>query len=254
MSNESPQDVSESEVSRSWKKFTTPILLLLIVAGVVYLSSISNVWFTSQKITDYSISGTNLSDSSKFFDIAKEISYGKSKDSVLLKLIEKRIEKDAYVSKCIVSFSGVDKIDINIDERRPFVYIQTESGLDYLDQEGKLLPYKVLVDYSDMIVISGFSMNDSSLLNKAILIASKIYNYDDLSHSISEIRYVNNDKGFEFIGLFENNTIYFGLDENVTKKIEKLKLLYTNESSKLVLRNNDVVDLRWYDRIILSKK
>lgn len=254
MSNESPQDVSESEVSRSWKKFITPILLLSIVAGVVYLSSISNTWFTSQKITDYSISGTNLSDSSKFFDIAKEISFGKSKDSVLLKLIEKRIEKDAYVSKCIVSFSGVDKIDINIDERRPFVYIQTESGLDYLDQEGKLLPYKVLVDYSDMIVISGFSMKDSSLLNKAILIASKIYNYDDLSHSISEIRYVNNDKGFEFIGLFENNTIYFGLDENVTKKIEKLKLLYTNESSKLVLRNNDIVDLRWYDRIILSKK
>ncbi len=254
MINESPQDVSETELSRNWKKYLTPILLLLIVVVVVYLSNISNNWFTSQKITKYSISGTNLSDSSKFFEIAKEISFQKSKDSVLLKLIENRIEKNAYVSKCIASFSGVDGIDVSVVERTPYVYFQTNNSLNYIDKEGNLLPYKVLVEHSDLIILSGFSISDSLLLNKAIVIASQLYERKRLSHSISEIRYIDNDKGFEFIGVFDNNTIYFGLDENVKKKIEKLNMLYTNESSKLVLRENDILDLRWYDRIILSKK
>jgi len=214
----------------------------------------SDSWFTSQKITKYKISGTILSDSSKFFDIAKEISFNKSKDSVLLKLIENRVEEFPYVRKCVSSFSSYDKINIEIIEREPYVFFNSTNGLQYLDSEGFLLPYGSFKKYSNLIIVSGFKSKDTTLLNDALTIVKKLQQNDKLSSLISEIRYIDDKKGFELIGLFDENIVYFGLDKNTENKIEKLKLLYSNESAKLILKENSIVDLRWYNRVILSEK
>ncbi len=254
MSNGSPRDVSETEVIGNWKKFIIPTLLLVIVIGVIFLSNMSDNWFTSQKITKYKISGTNLSDSSKFFDIAKEISFNKSKDSVLLKLIENKIEEVPYVKKCVSSFSSYDKVNIEIIEREPYVFFHTTNGLQYLDAEGFLLPYGAFNNYSNLIIVSGFTSEDTLLLNDALSIVKKLELNDKLSSVVSELRYIDEKKGFELIGLFDDNIVYFGLDKNTENKIEKLKLLYSNESAKLILKENSIVDLRWYNRVILSEK
>lgn len=253
MEDENNTNVSNDKVIRNWKKYITPVLLLISIVGIVYLVNISDKWFVAEKITEYEINGLRLNDSEKFFEKARNISFGKPKDSVLLKSIETEIEKYAYIEKCVASFASQSKIKLDLEERIPFAFYNIGGKLDYLDLEGHILPYKVLKEYSDFVIVSGIKQTDTLLIKTAINIIGELQKKQEVFDFVSELRYMNKENGFEIIGPFNYTKIYLGLDDNIANKIEKLKVLMSNKSAHILLSNVKKIDLRWLDRIIIER-
>lgn len=253
MEDEKDTKVSEIKVISNWKRFIVPISLLIAIAGTVYLVNLSDDWFIGEKITEYEINGLNLNDSDKFFEEAKKISFGKTKDSVLLKTIETEIEKDAYIKKCVASFASQSKISLDLVERYPFAFYNVGDKLDYIDQEGTILPYKVLKNYSDLVIVSGFKSTDTTLMKVAINIIDELNKKQEVLDFVSELRYIDDEKGFELIGPFETAKIYLGLDDNIDSKFDKLRILMSDKSARVLLTSVKTVDLRWLDRIVIEE-
>lgn len=253
MEDEKDTNVSESKVISNWKRFIVPVFLLISIAGIIYLVDISDSWFTGEKITEYEIEGLSLNSSDKFFEEAKRISFGKTKDSVLLKQIETEIEKDAYIKNCIASFASQSKISLILEERHPFAFYNNEGNLNYLDSSGILLPYKVLKNYSDLIIVSGFQITDSLLLNSALSIVNELKTEQNVMDFVSEIRYIDDNKGFEIIGPFERTKIYFGMNNNIASKLERLRILMADKEARVLLTTVKTVDLRWQERIVIEE-
>lgn len=253
MEDEKDTNVSDNKVISNWKRFVIPIFLLITIAGTIYLVDLSDSWFTGQKITEYEIDGLSLNNSDKFFEEAKKISYGKTKDSVLLKRIETEVEKDAYIKKCIATFASQSKISLKLEERYPIAFYNNRGKLNYIDSEGTILPYKVLKDYSDLIIVSGFLPSDSSLMVSSLNIIEKLLLEQNVLDYVSEVRYVDSEKGFEIIGPFENTKIYLGMDENLGSKFDKLRILMGDRAARVLLTTVKTVDLRWLDRIVIEE-
>jgi len=253
LEDEKDTNVSEFKVISNWKRFIVPVFLLIAIVGIVYLVNLSDNWFMGEKITEYEINGLDLNDSDKFFDQAKKISFGKTKDSVLLKKIEDEIEKDAYIKKCIASFASQSKISLDMEERFPFAFYNIGGKLNYIDQEGTILPYKVLKDYSDLVIVSGLERKDTTLINIAINIIDELNKKQEVLDFVSEIRYIDDEKGFELIGPFETARIYLGLDENIESKFDKLRILMNDRAARVLLTTVKTVDLRWLDRIVIEE-
>lgn len=253
MEDEKDTNVSEIKVISSWKRFIVPIFLLIAIAGTIYLIDLSDSWFTGQKITEYEIDGLSLNNSDKFFEEAKKISFGKTKDSVLLKRIETEVEKDAYIKKCIATFASQSKISLKLEERYPIAFYNNRGKLNYIDSEGRILPYKVLKDYSDLIIVSGFLPSDSNLMVSSLNIIDELLVEQNVLDYVSEVRYVDSEKGFEIIGPFENTKIYLGMDENLESKFDKLRILMGDRAARVLLTTVKTVDLRWRDRIVIEE-
>jgi hypothetical protein len=253
LEDEKDTNVSEIKVISNWKRFIVPIFLLIAIGGTVYLVNLSDNWFMGEKITEYEVNGLNLNDSDKFFELAKKISFGKTKDSVILKKIEEEVEKDAYIKKCVASFASQSMISLDLVERYPFAFYNIGGNLNYIDQEGTILPYKVLKDYSDLVIVSGFLTTDTTLIKAAINIIDELNKKQEVLDFVSEIRYIDDEKGFELIGPFEKAKIYLGLDDNIENKFDKLRILMSDRSARVLLTSVKTVDLRWLDRIVIEE-
>ncbi|MFA7325157.1 MAG: hypothetical protein WC121_00695 [Candidatus Kapaibacterium sp.] len=253
MEDEKDTNVSEIKVISNWNRFIVPIFLLIAIGGTVYLVNLSDNWFMGEKITEYEVNGLNLNDSDKFFELAKKISFGKTKDSVILKKIEEEVENDAYIKKCVASFASQSMISLDLVERYPFAFYNIGENLNYIDQEGTILPYKVLKDYSDLVIVSGFLTTDTTLIKAAINIIDELNKKQEVLDFVSEIRYIDDEKGFELIGPFEKVKIYLGLDDNIENKFDKLRILMRDRSARVLLTSVKTVDLRWLDRIVIEE-
>lgn len=253
MEDEKDSKVSEIKVISNWKRFIVPILLVISVIGLIYLVNLSDKWFTSEKITDYEIEGLSLNDSKKFFEKAKKISFGKTKDSVLLEKIELDIEQDAYVKKCIATFASQSKIHLKIEERYPFAFYMNGGKLNYIDKDGVILPYKILKNYSDLIILSGFADSDSLLKSSALKILETLKTEQNVFDFVSEIRYLDLRKGFEIVGPYENTKIYIGTEDKIAQKLKNLSVLMNDKSARKLLSTVKVIDLRWNNRIVIEE-
>lgn len=253
MEDEKDSKVSEVKVISNWKRLLVPIFLIISVIGLVYLVNLSDKWFVGQKITEYEIDGLSLNDSKKFFEEAKKISYGKTKDSVLLEKIELELEKDAYIKKCVATFASQSKIHLQIEERYPFAFYMDGGELKYIDQDGVILPYKVLKNYSDLILVSGFAENDSIQKASVLKILKILSNEQNVFDFVSEIRYVDSNKGFEIIGPYEYTRIFIGTDDRINQKLKNLSVLMNDKSARKLLSSVKVIDLRWQNRIVIEE-
>jgi hypothetical protein len=253
LEDEKDSIISEDKVSFRWKRLIVPILLIISVIGLVYLINLSNKWFNGEKITSYEIEGLSLNNSKKFLEKAKEISFGNTKDSLLLEQIEFELEKDSYIKKCVATFAGPSTINLELEERYPFAFYMKDGKLSYIDSDGVLLPYKVLKKYSDMVVLSGFSLKDSLRKSSALNILKSLYRQKDIADFVSELRYAGSKKGFEIIGPFKDANIYVGSDEQIESKLHNLSVLMSSQPARKMLATIDVIDLRWKDRIIVKE-
>ncbi len=140
-----------------------------------------------------------------------------------------------------------------MEERFPFAFYNIGGKLNYIDQEGTILPYKVLKDYSDLVIVSGLERKDTTLINIAINIIDELNKKQEVLDFVSEIRYIDDEKGFELIGPFETARIYLGLDENIESKFDKLRILMNDRAARVLLTTVKTVDLRWLDRIVIEE-
>lgn len=250
------------------------ILLIVIVVG-------ANIFVQNQNINNVEISiKYGKSDT---IITSKEISanllshYGdflkKQRKHVDEEQIEEYLLSNPYIEKAEVYQTLKGTLSIEIKQREPIVRIYTLKGLQYyIDKTGKIIPITDM-ETTDVVIANGYIDVNTELLNKKQLdtidieqkkgfekTLSKIYylaqqlsNDTILNYQIDQI-YIPVKGNYELIPKIGNYIIRIGDTQDLKEELIKLDYLYREGFSRCGWDNYKVVDLRFRNQVVCTKK
>ena len=171
------------------------------------------------------------------------------------------IEKHPYIKTARISRHFPGKIVIEIIERDPIVFLNTNPKI-FLDEEGYVLPYQNNISKIDLPIMTNVNPNRNLYPNGQKVLSKKVIecvswlalinkNYKNLYNDISEIKMSSTDE-MEII-LAENPTnIYFGqkqLHARIKNLVQFQKLLEPKKLSDF-----SYLDMRFENQIIAKER
>ena len=250
------------------------IILIAIVVG-------SNIFVQNQKIKQLDVlvsyGKTDTIITKELISEELESRFGKfvnkERKTVEGKDIEEFLMNKPYVEKAEVyqTLKGVLKIEIK--QREPVVRIYTQREKQYyIDKEGKII--EINKDEStDVVVASGYIDMNLSILKKGsidtvnikdkkgmeknlsnlFLIAKRLQNDSILNYQIDQI-YLNKNGSFELIPKIGNYVIKIDEGNDLETQLIKLSYLYKDSFTIIGWDNYSVVDLRYRNQVVCTKK
>jgi len=250
------------------------ILLIVIVVG-------ANIFVQNQNINSVEIS-IKYGKSDTIIN-QKEISanlfsnYGdflkKQRKNVSEEQIEEYLLSNPYIEQAEVYQTLKGNLVIKLKQREPIVRIYTLKGLQYyIDKIGKIIPITGM-ESTDVVVANGNIDVNAALLSKKQLDTIDIDAKKGLEKTLSKIYYLaqqlSNDtilnyqidqiyipvKGnYELIPKIGNYIIRMGDTQDVKEELIKLDYLYKEGFSRCGWDNYKVVDLRFRNQVVCTKK
>lgn len=250
------------------------ILLIVIVVG-------ANIFVQNQNINSVEIS-IKYGKSDTIIN-QKEISanlfsnYGdflkKQRKNVSEEQIEAYLLSNPYIEQAEVYQTLKGNLVIKLKQREPIVRIYTLKGLQYyIDKIGKIIPITGM-ESTDVVVANGNIDVNAALLSKKQLDTIDIDAKKGLEKTLSKIYYLaqqlSNDtilnyqidqiyipvKGnYELIPKIGNYIIRIGDTQDVKEELIKLDYLYKEGFSRCGWDNYKVVDLRFRNQVVCTKK
>lgn len=251
--------------STSFLKISTyskPIVLLILVLVLIVFSAlifISLKWQTEQKIDEIRISGTEYLFQNEILSIIKPFTVNKSDSLVILKRIERAVERHPFIEKAYASFEKNHILNVDITERIPVgLYRNKDGTFSYIDKTGKILPYRFIVKFSDLIVVTSKAKStkgDKRIARYAAKILAMLseQKYEDFNYKISELIYDNSNATYYLLSSAPDYKILLGRSEEIENKLNKLQEFLRSEVNSSLTDANYQLDLRWHNRIIISK-
>lgn len=265
-------------MSRRGKRVLAMLVIIIILITIVVGA---NIFVRNQKIDrldisiSYGISDTIIRNET----IRKELEdkFGKftlkERKDVEAKDIEGFLMNKPYVEKADVfqTLKGILKIEII--QRQPVLRVCTHKQKQfYIDREGKIIEIKS-DQATDVIVASGYidinatmlkkgiietiSINDKKGLDKTLanvfLIAQRLQNDSILNYQIDQI-YINKNGSFELIPKIGNYIIKIDEEVDLETQLVKLSYLYKESFTRIGWDNYSVVDLRYRNQVVCTKK
>ena len=250
------------------------ILLIVIVLG-------ANIFVRNQNINSVEISikyGKSDTIINQKEIIANLLSnYGdflkKQRKNVSEEQIEAYLLSNPYIEQAEVYQTLKGNLVIKLKQREPIVRIYTIKGLQYyIDKIGKIIPITGM-ESTDVIVANGNIDVNAELLSKKQLDTIDIDAKKGLEKTLSKIYYLaqqlSNDtilnyqidqiyipvKGnYELIPKIGNYIIRIGDTQDVKEELIKLDYLYKEGFSRCGWDNYKVVDLRFRNQVVCTKK
>lgn len=238
---------------------------ILLIFGVVIilfalLIILSSKWHNNQEITKTNISGLKHIPKTEILSIIEPLILNRSKDKLfLLKNIEIEIEKHSFIADAVATIEKKNELNIQITERKPIGLFKKKDGIIwYLDSLGVIVPFRLISEYSDLVLVSSNSKQtrkDSLIGTKAASILNELnkYQYDDFNFLMSELIYNSYDSTFSFVCTDTRHKIQFGRSNEIHEKLKNLKKFATSQTAKDLELTNYRLDLRWRNRIIISQ-
>jgi len=250
------------------------IFLILIVVG-------ANIFVQNQNINSVEIS-IKYGKSDTIIN-QKEISanllsnYGdflkKQRKNIDEEQIEAYLLSNPYIEQAEVYQTLKGSLVIKLKQREPIVRIYTLKGLQYyIDKIGKIIPITSM-ESTDVVVANGNIDVNAALLSKKQLDTIDIDAKKGLEKTLSKIYYLaqqlSNDtilnyqidqiyipvKGnYELIPKIGNYIIRIGDTQDVKEELIKLDYLYKEGFSRCGWDNYKVVDLRFRNQVVCTKK
>ncbi|MFA6200904.1 MAG: hypothetical protein WC679_10925 [Bacteroidales bacterium] len=250
------------------------ILLIVIVVG-------ANIFVQNQNINSVEIS-IKYGKSDTIIN-QKEISanlfsnYGdflkKQRKNVSEEQIEAYLLSNPYIEQAEVYQTLKGDLVIKLKQREPIVRIYTLKGLQYyIDKIGKIIPITGM-ESTDVVVANGNIDVNAALLSKKQLDTIDIDAKKGLEKTLSKIYYLaqqlSNDtilnyqidqiyipvKGnYELIPKIGNYIIRIGDTQDVKEELIKLDYLYKEGFSRCGWDNYKIVDLRFRNQVVCTKK
>ena len=172
-------------------KIVKSLIIFGLAMGIIYFGK----WFIQTeyfKIREISIDGENTLVKKNIVDKLEKMK-GRNIVYIDAKKIEKEIKKDVRVKNVSIQKIFPDKLKINLEERKPRVYIQKGEDRFLADEDLVLYGY---MSEEKLRNIPTVAYTDEESLKDLKIIISKIQN-KDLYDIISEIR--KSDKSYELI-------------------------------------------------------
>lgn len=254
--------------------FFAIILLIVIVVGAnifVQNQNINNVEISIKYgksdtiITSKEISASLLSNYGDFLN--------KQRKNVDEKGIEEFLLTNPYIESAEVYQTLKGNLSIEIKQREPIVKIYTQRGLEYyIDKLGKIIPIKNM-ETTDVVIangnidVNGEVLNKKQIdtidieskkgfektLSKIFYIAGKLSNDTILNYQIDQI-YVPAKGDYELIPKIGNYIIKIGEPVDIGDQLIKLDYLYREGFSRCGWDNYKIVDLRYRNQVVCTKK
>jgi cell division septal protein FtsQ len=234
------------------------ISLILLIFLTVVLSFSWSKYKNKNLFSDIRISSTKINDIVLYEDYIHNILQS---ESITFPSFINSIEEHPYIKAARVSKHYPGKIYIEIIERNPIVFLNTNPKI-FLDEEGYVLPYQEKISKIDLPIMSNINPNQNLYPNGQKVLSKKVIeciswlalinkNYKNLYNDISEIKMTSTDE-MEII-LAENPTnIYFGqtqLRTRINNLVQFQKLLEPKRLSDF-----SYLDMRFENQIIAKER
>ncbi len=176
---------------------------------------------------------------------------GKRLDSINTNTVEERLKEFAWLenAECYRTVGG--GIKISVKQRTPIVRVMAGNQNYYMDKYGYQMPPGVFVA-AHVPVVNGM-VPDSLLRHEIIDIVSYLNTDDFLKAQIQQL-YINSDKEFVLIPRAGKQEIVLGDANKIEQKFNKLIKLYQEEFGKNGWNRYRVIDLRFDNQVVCTKK
>ncbi|MCK9162973.1 MAG: NAD(P)-binding domain-containing protein [Bacteroidales bacterium] len=263
------------------KKGMKILVMLFIIIILIAIVVGSNIFVQNQKIKQLDVlvsyGKTDTIITKELISEELESRFGKfvnkERKTVEGKDIEEFLMNKPYVEKAEVYHTLKGVLKIEIKQREPVVRIYTQREKQYyIDKEGKII--EINKDEStDVVVASGYIDMNLSILKKGsidtvnikdkkgmeknlsnlFLIAKRLQNDSILNYQIDQI-YLNKNGSFELIPKIGNYVIKIDEGNDLETQLIKLSYLYKDSFTIIGWDNYSVVDLRYRNQVVCTKK
>lgn len=176
---------------------------------------------------------------------------GKILDQINTAEYEEFLSKDPLIKKVECYKTTGSKLMIKIYQRTPILRVMTSSEDYYVDQEGQKMPvprnFATYVPFATGYIDDDFAQNEL-LQFVAFLNDNKYWN-----NEIQQI-YVHRNKDIELTPRTGNHQILLGKVADCSENLDKLLLFYEKGLDKIGWNRYSVVNLKFKDRVICTKK
>jgi len=195
--------------------------------------------------------GNNYLKENEILFYLKDSIIGQEKSSIVLEDIENAIIKNPYIKQISASFQTNKLVRVKVEERVPIAYLEKRGDILYIDEEFKILPYRVFEVYTDLPLFYGNTEDIG--LQKSLVELIKMINDEEsgiLKLLISEIHLKNDN----LISLVTNDglNIKFGRIENINKKLEKLLVFWETKLLRTQISSIEYIDITWLNKVIVK--
>ena len=239
-----------------WRSKYNYIKLFLLLALVVFLFAFSSVRNSSRKVSEPDIKfmgEDNLfitrETVSKLLIQNQQSVTNKPKEIIDLNALEKALTSNLMIKDAQVFIDVDGKITAEIEQKKPIARVSTNASY-YVDDTGSYMPLSTNFTARVPLITGTVYKND---LSNVFTVARKIQQDDFLKKHVVEI-HQNTDKSIDLKLRLNDFTVELGSLKSLDKKINNLKAFYQKAMKDNTLNNYSVVNLKFDNQVICTKK
>jgi cell division protein FtsQ len=173
----------------------------------------------------------------------------KPKEIIDLNRLENAITANHMIKEAQVFIDVDGKITAEIEQKKPLARVSTNASF-YLDDTGSYMPLST--NYTARVPLITGTVYKSELAN-VFTIAKKVQQDDFLKKHVVEI-HQNDNKSIDLKFRLHDFTIHLGSLKSLDKKINNLKAFYQKAMRDNTLNEYSVVNLKFDNQVICTKK
>jgi cell division septal protein FtsQ len=233
-------------------------IFLILTFGFVYLMITGSKASVKEVYNQIEINGNKLIPASEYLKYTGLSDSTKYSDLTLID-VKNRFEKHPYMRKAEVEYDGVNKILVEVEEKKIKAVLLQKNNLKLVTDNLETLPLFPPSYILDLPVISNLSTNNKNSIDSSnIELAFRII--DAISVSDTNVRKnlaeINLRRGGDVILTFTglNFPVLFGKNDEVRKALI-LKYLWPRfVSDGKINSTTEYVDLRYKDKVFIGKR
>lgn len=173
----------------------------------------------------------------------------KPKEIIDLNELETALNSNAMIKEAQVYMSVDGLVTAEIEQRQPIARVSTNASY-YVDNEGLFMPLSTNYTARVPLVTGTVLKND---LETVYTIAKAIQEDEFLKQHVVEIQQ-NNDKTIDLMFRLNDFKIHLGTLDLLEKKINNLKAFYQKAYKDKTLSSYSLVNLKFDNQVICTKK
>lgn len=180
--------------------------------------------------------------------------------SIMLRRLESRVEKDAWIKNAELFFDNNRVLQVKIEEREPLARVFTMQGSSfYIDSSGTRLPLSDRLSARVPVFTSFPSDNtrlstpDSLLLQEVKMIAQTIARDSFWTDLVSQID-ITPQRTYQVVPQLGNQVIVLGTADNLDDKLTRLYSFYKQVWAKAGFEKYERIDVQYAGQVVATRK
>ncbi len=165
--------------------------------------------------------------------------------------IEQELMTNEMISKIEAFKTPSKNIKLEIEQKMPILRVNSTSGNYYIDNIGSVMPLSRHY-VAHVLVASGY-INKEFAMNELYHFVQFLQDNEFWNNQIDQI-YVDADQEVELIPLVGNHKILLGSFDDYQKKLDNLKLFYEQAIPKVGWEKYSLINLKYRNQIVCTKR